>query len=639
VVVGSDIAVTLSPLSVNVELGAVREFSAAIVSAGRYDSTIRWSLAGAGCLGENCGTLDSAGKYTAPQILPALRDVTVTAQSAADPSKQASALVHIASGFTVSLAGPLSVTTGGTGEFTAMIEATPGSNPSRAISWSLSGAGCTGSACGSVAASPGPSGISVAVFTAPAVAPIPNIVSISATPAADPGKAASRTITITPASTDIVVRITPLESTLAVNHRQILTADVTGTANKNVTWQVNGISGGNTLVGQVCIAATSPCQPITTSAAAAVDYLAPSAVPQPNPVIIVATSQADPLRSASLRITVLARLVVAVSPPSVTVAPNTTQQFSATVQGSANQNVIWQLQGAACSGLGTPCGAINANGVYSAPLFAPSPSNLLVVGVSVEDVAQQGFSQVTISTGPNITTILPASIFAGAAGGFTLRVQGSGFVASAPGPGSTIEVAGTPRGTNCLSSGDCTAILSAADVSVVGMLPVQVKNPGGAPSNQVMLVVVQPLTATDVITLTPSAPSAEGKDIVTVEPSTAGTSAIGANVDLNVAAMGAFSVSGSSCTLGGNSLALVRPASGIGSYDICLFSLSGLEAGMDYTISGNADVTVGGKQPVGLGIIRLTLQISSSAARGPRTLFIQNSNKDKAAATGALEVK
>jgi hypothetical protein len=67
--------------------------------------------------------------------------------------------------------------------------------------------------------------------------------------------------------------------------------------------------------------------------------------------------------------------------------------------------------------------------------------------------------------------------------------------------------------------------------------------------------------------------------------------------------------------------------------------MSGLEAGMDYTVSGPADVAVIGKQPVGLGIIHLTLQISSSAARGPRTLFIENSNKDKAAATGALEVK
>jgi hypothetical protein len=50
-------------------------------------------------------------------------------------------------------------------------------------------------------------------------------------------------------------------------------------------------------------------------------------------------------------------------------------------------------------------------------------------------------------------------------------------------------------------------------------------------------------------------------------------------------------------------------------------------------------VSVAGQQPAGLGIIHLTLQISSAAAISPRTLFIENSNQDKTAATGALLVK
>lgn len=124
-----------------------------------------------------------------------------------------------------------------------------------------------------------------------------------------------------------------------------------------------------------------------------------------------------------------------------------------------------------------------------------------------------------------------------------------------------------------------------------------------------------------------------------MEPSTAGTSSGGANVDLNVAALGAFFISTNTCSLGGNTIALPRPAVGVATYDICLFSMSGLEAGMSYTIAAAGDLVVLGRQPVGLGIIHLTLQVSSSAAPGPRTLFIENSNKDKAAATGALEVK
>ena len=59
---------------------------------------------------------------------------------------------------------------------------------------------------------------------------------------------------------------------------------------------------------------------------------------------------------------------------------------------------------------------------------------------------------------------------------------------------------------------------------------------------------------------------------------------------------------------------------------------------MTYTVSGIGDVAVISKQPAGLGIIHLTLQISANAVPGARTLFISNTNLDMAAASGALEV-
>jgi hypothetical protein len=73
--------------------------------------------------------------------------------------------------------------------------------------------------------------------------------------------------------------------------------------------------------------------------------------------------------------------------------------------------------------------------------------------------------------------------------------------------------------------------------------------------------------------------------------------------------------------------------------DICVFSASGLDASMTYTITGPGDVLVIAKQPAGLGIIHLTLQISATALPGARALFIQNTNLDKTAASGALEVQ
>jgi hypothetical protein len=79
--------------------------------------------------------------------------------------------------------------------------------------------------------------------------------------------------------------------------------------------------------------------------------------------------------------------------------------------------------------------------------------------------------------------------------------------------------------------------------------------------------------------------------------------------------------------------------SGTATTEICIFSQSGLDTSMTYTISGAGDIAVIAKQPAGLGIIHLTLQIPSTAQTGSRTLFIQNTNLDKTAASGVLEVQ
>jgi hypothetical protein len=152
-------------------------------------------------------------------------------------------------------------------------------------------------------------------------------------------------------------------------------------------------------------------------------------------------------------------------------------------------------------------------------------------------------------------------------------------------------------------------------------------------------VVAPPNPSDEVIALTSSLPAATGKDIVVVDPTTAGTSSPGNDLDLNVAALGIFSTATNSCALGGNPISLQRPVSGTATADICLFSQSGFDTSMTYTVSGLGDVAVISKQPAGLGIIHLTLQIPASAAPGARTLFIQTTNLDKTAASGALEVR
>jgi hypothetical protein len=97
----------------------------------------------------------------------------------------------------------------------------------------------------------------------------------------------------------------------------------------------------------------------------------------------------------------------------------------------------------------------------------------------------------------------------------------------------------------------------------------------------------------------------------------------------------------SSCALGGSPAAIQRPASGTGTADLCLFSVSGLSPSFNYTVSGpvTPDIAVIGREPLGLGILHLTLQVPAAAAPGPRTVFVENLDLDKAAGTGAIEVR
>jgi hypothetical protein len=725
VIITSDISVSVSPQTMPVELGAARPFTATVSSAGNPDRAVNWVVSGSGCTGAACGAVDPTGTYTAPQFLTAPPSVSVRAISVADPSKSGAAAITVTSSFSLTVAGPTSVSAGATASYTATLVPAANSDPSRAVSWSVSDSGCAGAACGTIS--------SGGLYTAPSLPPAPATVQITATPLADPSKATAVSVaiqsvvgvsvsptiatvalgstqafhavvtgaqdatvtwdvsgvvggntsvgTIVNSQTDpdntaytaplavppggsvtvrarsnaspsvsanaavafsaaINVTLTPASATRAVGHRQTFTIQVNNTANQNVTWRVNGIPGGNASAGLVCVTASAPCQQISASNGGSVDYLAPAGVPTPNPVTLTATSQADSSKSASASVTILTHIVVSVLPGSATLAGGGTQRFAATVAGSDNQQVTWNVAGAGC-GVPGACGSIDSSGLYVARSSAPSPNLISIVAISSEDTSQSGTATVTISGAPNISAVTPSSAYVGSAGGFTLKISGGNFIASSPGPGSMIQVAGTARSTSCVSTTECTTSLAAADLSVAGNLTVRLQNPDGTLSNTVTFVVLAPGSGPDVISLTPGAPSATGKDIVVVELSTNGGSGASGNVSLNVAALGNFVVATSSCTLGGSPVAIFRPATGTATADLCVFSVSGLDASFMYTLTGPtpADIAITNREPLGLGIIHLTLQVPATAAAGPRTLFIENPSKDEAVASGAIEVR
>lgn len=725
ITVVSDISVSITPQTMPVELGATRPFTATVNSAGNPDRSVTWIVSGNGCSGAACGTVNSSGTYTAPQILTAPPAVSLTAISIADPSKSNIGTITITSTFTLTLTGPTSVNASATASYSASLVPAANSNPDGAISWSVSGSGCTGVACGTISSS--------GTYTAPAIPPSPASVQIAATPVADPSKTASIPVSINavvgvsisptaatvalggtqafqavvtgaqdttvtwdvsgtvggnaavgtilnsqtnpdqttytapqilPTGGSVTVRarsnanpgisasatinftaainvaLTPTTSTLAISHRQTFTVLVNNTANQNVTWQVNGILGGSSIAGETCVTGSNPCQQISTSNSESVDYLAPAGVPSPNPVTVTAISQASSTQSASATITILPHISVSVVPGSVTISGGALQRFTALVTGTDNQQVTWNITGAGCGATGA-CGSIDSTGLYTAPPSAPSPDLINIVATSSEDTSQSGVVTVTISGGPSISALAPSSAYQGSAGGFTLEIMGNNFAVSSPGPGSTILVSGTMRTTTCVSNVACTTSLTSADLQSAGNLTVRLENPDGTLSNADAFVVLAPGSGPDVIPLTPSAPTASGKDIVVAELSTNGGTGAAGNVSLNVAAIGTYSVATSSCTLGGSPVVILRPATGTDTADLCVFSVSGLDPSFTYTISGPPapDITISNREPLGLGIIHLTLQVPSTAATGPRTLFVENPNFDMASGTGAIEVR
>jgi hypothetical protein len=86
---------------------------------------------------------------------------------------------------------------------------------------------------------------------------------------------------------------------------------------------------------------------------------------------------------------------VSVSPHTASKFPTEQQPFSATVNGTSNTAVAWQVNGV--TGGNATSGTIDANGVYTAPAVVPSPNNpVMVTAISQADVTKAGSATVTI---------------------------------------------------------------------------------------------------------------------------------------------------------------------------------------------------------------------------------------------------
>lgn len=426
----SSVSVAIQPKAAQVAVGGELQLSATVT--GSTNTTVLWTVSGAGCSGTACGTITSTGLYTAPATLPNPASVTVKATAISDPAASAIATVTLIAGSSVSVTpSSAQLKPGAQLQFTA----TSNGNSSAVFVWSISGSGCGGSACGSVNSS--------GLYTAPALAPNPPIVAVTATLLSDPTKSGSATVTIS-SGTAVAVSISPTTVQIGTGGHQQFTVAVTGTSNTAVTWTITGSGCAGTTCGTVNSAGL---------------YTAPAVPPAPPFFSVTATSVADPSKSATASVTVVPVVTITISPTSATVAPSGSKQFSANVSGTSNTLISWSISGAGCSG--SACGKISSAGLYTAPAIVPNPPSVTVTATSQADTSKSASAQVNIAV-PISVTISPttALVTVGAQQQFQAIVSGT----------SNGAITWTLSGTGCTGSA-CGTVTSAGLYTAPSTVP------------------------------------------------------------------------------------------------------------------------------------------------------------------------
>ncbi|MGH9729553.1 MAG: hypothetical protein ACRD4V_13325 [Candidatus Acidiferrales bacterium] len=200
------VSVTVSPASASVATAQRASFTAAV--SGTPNPAVTWTVNnvpnGSSSLGQICAPASNpcvppTGNeinvdYLAPQTQPQPNTVTLTATSQAVPAQSGSARITITPAVQPGLSiAPFYAFLAPSQQFRFIANATGVSNT--AVTWATApavpGQGCPGASCGFID--------NAGNYIAPAVAPSPNAISITATSVANPSLAATATVALTSA--------------------------------------------------------------------------------------------------------------------------------------------------------------------------------------------------------------------------------------------------------------------------------------------------------------------------------------------------------------------------------------------------------------------------------------------------------
>lgn len=327
------VEVAISPDAASLKKGRTQQFTATV--EGAEDTAVTWSVKE-----DDGGSITADGLYTAPMATGTFH---VIATSVADAEASATVAIEVAALQLDVVPATATISSAKTMQFTANIDG----EPSTEVTWSV-----TEDDGGTITAD--------GLYTPPLVGEAGTFHVVVASKE-DPSVAVEIPVTVTP----FVVSVAPVKATLDAGSLAQFTAYIDDEATTDVTWAIVDEDG----------------QEITTGGVIDEDglYTAPTT---PGTVHVKATSTLDTARFAVATVTVNA-MAVTVSPGSATLLPGATQQFTATVSGTASTDVEWSATG----------GSITQDGLFTAPFVA---GTYTVEAVSVLDAEVKGTATVTV---------------------------------------------------------------------------------------------------------------------------------------------------------------------------------------------------------------------------------------------------
>jgi DNA-binding beta-propeller fold protein YncE len=321
------VAIAIAPVTASVITNRTQQFSSQVT--GDSNTTVTWTVTcPTGVTAPACGTIDSNGLYTAPSVVPTVTTngtttvtptATITATAAADSTKTATATLTIISGISISITP--NAATVGTGETFSQFVATvnnPGcvlaSNPTcQNVTWSLPTV--------TTAGTDGTIDVNTGLYTAPATAPSPNSITVTATSVADTAVTATATITVVTSIPPTVTSVSPNVMGMGGLFQDTYIAGTNFISTNRV--YVNGVALPNSLVSDVSSSLIRIRIPDT--------MLAAPSVPPALPVLQVSVSQQTGAQQTCANPTDCQITVKSVRPGLVGPSPDSLSQSSSGV--------------------------------------------------------------------------------------------------------------------------------------------------------------------------------------------------------------------------------------------------------------------------------------------------------------------